>query len=225
MAGGIAYQSIATLNVNLGTGDDTFNIQSTASVTTTTVANLGGIDTFNIGSRVGVSTPQSGGIVDGIQGLLDVEGAGLDMMNVDDSGSAASKTGTLTATTLLGLDMGAQGILYTGIQDLEISLGQGVEDLLVPTTDGGSTTIDGGSGSDQVNLQTTSGPVIVNGGSGTSTIDVGTAYNGSYFGVAVNHFAAPSAACSPRSTACSGSTAAAATARSTSTTPATPPTP
>ncbi len=66
-----------------------------------------------------------------------------------------------------------------------------MEDLLVQTTDGGSTTIDGGSGSDQVNLQTTSGPVIVNGGSGTSTIDVGTAYNGSYFGVAVNHFAAP----------------------------------
>ena len=32
---------------------------------------------------------------------------------------------------------------------------------------------------------------MINGGSGTTTIDVGTAYNNSYFGVNVNHFSAP----------------------------------
>ena len=93
MAVGIVYQSITTLNVNLGLGNDTFNIQSTAAVTTSTVSNRGGIDTFNIGSRAGLNTPQTGGILDGIQGALVINGAGSDSLNVDDSGSAISKAG------------------------------------------------------------------------------------------------------------------------------------
>ena len=91
MAVGIEYHSITTLNVNLGLGNDTFNIQSTAGVATTTATNRGGIDTFNIGSRAGLSTPETGGVLDDVQGALVINGAGSDTLNVDDTGSAASE--------------------------------------------------------------------------------------------------------------------------------------
>ncbi len=125
----------------------------------------------------------------------------VNILNVLNDDSVASLSGTLTDSTITGLGMGAGlsiagqtfpgGITYDDIQDLQIDLGHGNDNFLVERTDGGSTTIVGGSGHDQVNIESTGGPVTVNGGSGTSTIDVGTAYNGSYFGVNVNHFTAP----------------------------------
>ncbi len=125
----------------------------------------------------------------------------VNILNVLNDDSVASLAGTLTDTTITGLGMGAGlsiagqtfpgGITYDDIQDLQIDLGHGNDNFLVERTDGGSTTIVGGSGNDQVNIESTGGPVTVNGGSGASTIDVGTAYNGSYFGVNVNHFTAP----------------------------------
>ena len=36
-------------------------------------------------------------------------------MNVNDTGSTVAKTGTLTATTLTGLNMGPSGITYSGL--------------------------------------------------------------------------------------------------------------
>ena len=49
--------------------------------------------------------PLTGGIVDNIQGALIVTGDGNDVLNVDDTGSAAAKTGTLTSSALIGLGM------------------------------------------------------------------------------------------------------------------------
>ncbi len=125
----------------------------------------------------------------------------VNVLNVLNNDSVASLGGVLTATTITGLGMGSPvviqgqtypgGITYADIQDLQVDLGQGNDQLQVSSTDVGSTTIVGGAGADQVNIQTTGGLVTVDGGSGTSTIDVGTNYNGTYLGVNINHFAAP----------------------------------
>src|SRR5262249_44404538 len=69
--------------------------------------------------------PATGGILDNIQGALTIIGNGADTMNVDDTGSTTAKTGTLTAMTLTGLNMGPSGITYSGLANLNISLGTG----------------------------------------------------------------------------------------------------
>ena len=63
----------------------------------------GGPTTVNIGGsnasvvNVGSVTPATGGVIDNVQGALTVVGNGADTMNVDDTGSTAAKTGTLSA--------------------------------------------------------------------------------------------------------------------------------
>jgi len=122
-AQGITYSGLGFLNIFMGTGGDTMNIQSTAAGTTTTIdPPTGSPNTFNVGSQAGVF-PVTPGIVDNIQGPLVIVGSGADTMNVDDTGSTTAKTGTLTATTLTGLNMA--GITYSGLVTLNISLGTG----------------------------------------------------------------------------------------------------
>ena len=83
----IHYAGIATLNLLLGSGHDTVNVQSTSAVTTVNTENA--TDTINVGSVA----PSTGGNVDGIQGALTVIGGGNDVMNVDDAGTTAPRTG------------------------------------------------------------------------------------------------------------------------------------
>ena len=47
-------------------------------------------------------------------GTLNVTGSGTDTMNVDDTGNTTGQTGTLTSSTITGLNMGVGGITYTG---------------------------------------------------------------------------------------------------------------
>ena len=58
---------------------------------------------------------------------MTIIGAGSDTLNVDDTGSTAAKTGTLTTDTLTGLAMA--GITFSGISTLNISLGSGGNDF------------------------------------------------------------------------------------------------
>jgi hypothetical protein len=142
-ASGIAYSGLANLNVNLGSGGNTFLINGTAATTSTALNSGTGVDTVNVlatggkttvntggGSNanvvnVGSTAPATGGIVDNIQGALTVSGNGSDTTNVDDTGSTGQKTGTLTPTTLTGLKMGGGGITYGGLATLNVRLGSG----------------------------------------------------------------------------------------------------
>ncbi len=171
LGAGISFVSVNFMNINLGTGNDTFNIQSTNSATATMLNTGAGTNTVNVGSLA----PTIGGIVNTIQGALTVVGSGADTMNVDDTGSTGAKTGILTATTLTGLGMGAGGITYSGLAALNISLGGGgntftINSTISPTV----TTLNSGSGSDTVNVQATGGTTIVNTGAGTNTVNVGS---------------------------------------------------
>jgi hypothetical protein len=127
MSGGIVYAFLEFLNITLGDGGHVFTISSTSAITTlntgagndtvniqslnnSTTVNLGaGVNTVNVGSNVPVLMNGvmvlSGGIISGIEGALTLEGSGSDTLNVDDSGTTVSRTGTLTSSTLTGLGM------------------------------------------------------------------------------------------------------------------------
>ncbi len=141
--GGLSYSSLAALNVSLGSGGNTVTVANTAGGTNTTVNSGKGSDTVNVQATSGPTTvntgggsntnvvnvgslePATGGIVGHIQGALTVIGDGGDTMNVDDTGDTSSHAATLTPTTLTGLGMGTSGIAYSGLANLNISLGSG----------------------------------------------------------------------------------------------------
>jgi hypothetical protein len=143
------------------TAPATFNVQSTLAGSTTTIRSGGAADTYNVGS----TEPATGGTVDNIQGALTVIGGGGDTMNIDDTGSKGQKSGTLTPTTLTGLNLGAAGITYSGLSTLTVRLGSGGS--TVPNSPVGNTftindinaathtSVDGGvSSNDTVNVTT-----------------------------------------------------------------------
>ena len=83
-------------------------------------------------------------------------------MNVDDTGSAVAKTGTLTSSTLTGLGMGPTGITYSGLAALNISLGSGNNTFTIfSTSRGTATNLNGGVGIDTINIQSTSAATTV----------------------------------------------------------------
>ncbi len=146
---GITYSGLAVLNINLGSGNDTFNVRSTNAITVTTLNTGAGTNTINVGSL----SPAVGGILDTIKGALIIVGSGNDTLNVDDTGSATNKSGTLTATTLTGLAMGLGGMTYSGLTTLSINLGSGSDTFTVTgVTDSTTTTIDGGLGANGATL-------------------------------------------------------------------------
>src|SRR5262249_53397085 len=127
---------------------------------TSTALNTGpGTNIVNVGSTQPVpiqpGNTNDHDIVDLVQGPLTVVGSTNDTMNVDDIGSTAAKTGTLTYNTLSGLALGPKGISYSGLANLNIALGSSgntftvVADLVSGTT----TTIDSGTGNDLISLQ------------------------------------------------------------------------
>ena len=151
MGAGISYAGLEAVNIGLGSGNDTFRIDSTHTGTTVLDAGLGGDrvdvrtisgvttvngeaggDTINVGSLA----PATGGLVDGIGAVLTLNGgsdAGLDQINVDDTGDSVPNTGALTAAQITGLGM-AVGITYGTIETLNIGLGSGVDTFTIEST-------------------------------------------------------------------------------------------
>ena len=167
--GGISYNGIPSLNLTLGYGNDTLNIQGTNAATVTYISTTGGAITFNIGSL----EPQSGGVLGGIQGALTIDGDGSDIMNVDDIGDAAAQSGILTPTTLTGLGMAATGVVYSGFTSVTISLGSGGNTFTIENTNSTTAiTLNSGSGNDIVNLLADSGVTNINGQGGDNVINV-----------------------------------------------------
>jgi hypothetical protein len=180
--------SLAVNLVGAGSGTTTFGIDDTPDGTT--VGNLGdapaavnvraahgptivnggaGTGTIVVGS---LAPAISGGIVDGLRGLVTLHGGGRTTLSVDDSGSRTIEHGVLTATTLTGLGMG-DGLRYDGIMTLNIGLGSAGNRFTIASTHRDTTTVDTGPGDDLVFVRTTSGPTTVNTGPGRNTVIVG----------------------------------------------------
>jgi Ca2+-binding EF-hand superfamily protein len=200
MASGIIYGTIETLNISLGSGGDTFTIQSTHAGQTNLNSNAGSdviniqtiaglttvnggndSDTINVGSNaqgtIANANNNSGGTVDGIGALLTVNGneppSGSDTLNVDDTAETTNNTGTLTATTITGLDMGGS-IVYGTVETLNINLGGFVDTFTIISTHAGATNLNGNAGADIINIRTIAGATTVNGGNDSDTINVGS---------------------------------------------------
>ena len=147
----------AETTVTETSGKNLINIQATGAVTN--VQTSSGANTINIGSLA----PALNGITNGIQGAVYISGSGSDTLNIGDTGSKNSQTGYLTSTTLTGLDMGALGITYAGLQTLVISLGSGGNVFDVLSTFAATvTTVNMGTGSNTVNV-TSNAPAISGG--------------------------------------------------------------
>ena len=178
MGSGVSYSGIALLDVNLGSGADTFGVAGTNATTTTTV-NAGAGDDAVV---AGAGTPAS---VDGIAGALTINGeAGADTLTVDDSGDTSTNTGTLTATTLTGLGMGPRGLTYGTLETLNVNLGSGNDTFTVSGANPGTTTsIHGNNGDDRIDTDASvttgvllfgdGGNDVLTGGGGPDTLDGG----------------------------------------------------
>ena len=196
---GITYGSIESLNIVLGSGADEFTILSTHTAPTslktgtgddrvavrtisgqTSIDTQDGSDTVNVGS---LSSPAGtsgniGGNVDGIQAALVIEGStptsGSDVLNVDESGELDANDGTLTSTTLTGLQMAPAGITYSGFEHLNIWLGSASDTFTVVSTHVGTTDLKTGDGGDFVAVRSIAGVTTVDAGAGSDTVNVGS---------------------------------------------------
>jgi hypothetical protein len=138
--GGLTYAGLGALVVNGGSHADTYNVQSTASVTAVTVNGGVGSDTFTLGS---------GNSLGGIQGALTVNGGGgTNTLTANDSSSASGQPYVLSSTQLLG--KGFATITYASMHALKLT-GSGNDALIlvspVPTV---ATTFNGGIGTNKL---------------------------------------------------------------------------
>jgi Ca2+-binding RTX toxin-like protein len=196
------YDGDTTIETN--DGDDKVAVRDT---TGSTWVNTGDDnDTINIGS---IASPgDSGGgasTVDDIDGLLVIDGGSdFDVINVDDSGNTADKAGTLTATTLRGLELPG-GIDYFDAEDFNLWLGTGNDGLFIVSTHAGTTQVWAGSGNATVNenddtiaIESIDGATTIHGEGGNDAIhvnvtspDVGSAGFHDDFKAAVDDMADP----------------------------------
>ncbi|HWB13509.1 MAG TPA: DUF4214 domain-containing protein [Pirellulales bacterium] len=143
-----------TINVFGGPGNDTINVQKTLAGTTMNINETAGKNTINVSSTAGGG---SAGTLAVVQGTINVNGSGNDTLNLDDRTDTTSISGTLTATSVSGLGMGAP-VNYMGLAQLHVLLGNNAAlDFNVQSI----------VGSTSVGVQ----------GQGTGTIDVGDSTN------------------------------------------------
>ena len=82
-----------------------------------------------------------------------VEDNAVDRLTVNNQDDVADRSMTLTSTAITGLGMGA-GIEYDDLEQLDILLGSGIDQVTVESTHAGITTIETRAGNDMVGVQT-----------------------------------------------------------------------
>ena len=121
-AEGIAYSGVEVLGIRLGSGGDTFTVESTNATTTTTVHTNGGADLIRIRTldgptfvyagagndkvAIGSLAPNTLGTLDQIAAYLQVHGgADSDDISFDDSADTSGDIGYVTDDRVAGLGM------------------------------------------------------------------------------------------------------------------------
>ena len=163
----VAGNSAPTL-ITGGAGNDVFNVQTISFPLTIKTGT--GQSTVNLGSLA----PATGGSVDQLQAPIIVTGSGLDTLNIYDSASSFHETAVLTDTSLVGLGFGTTGLSYSGIANLNISLGSGLGSgngsfTVNATASKTATTITTGATGVMLNVQSTAGPLTLHAGTGATT--------------------------------------------------------
>ena len=123
-AAGVNYLGFDSLAIALGSGSDTFTIESTHAGPgrSTSVTGADGDDTINVRTidgpttidtgagtdtvRIGSLASAAGGVLSGIRANVEIAGgSGSDSVFVDDTGTTADRIGVLTPDLLAGLGM------------------------------------------------------------------------------------------------------------------------
>ena len=162
MTDGITYNTVETMNVTLGDGGNTFNIESTASGMAATINGGSGDETFNVGAS---------GSLDQILGVLFLYGnapTASDVLNINDQVETVGHVYTLTATTIDRT--GAAQITYGTIEQLNINSGSGSDTFTIQSTHANATMVNTGAGADTITLNGTSGTTTVNAGADSDTV-------------------------------------------------------
>ena len=163
----ITYATVEILNIDLGSSDDTFTIESTSNSTNTTVDGNDGDDTFNVGNLTNS--------LDDILGILTFKGnapSASDVLNIYDQDDGKDNTYSATPTTLNRTGM-AQ-LTYGTIEDLFLNAGAGSDTITISNTHSKATTANANDGADIITVQMTSGEITVIGQGGDDQIIVQT---------------------------------------------------
>ena len=143
MAGGITYQSLETFGIGLGSGHDTFTVESTPAGAVTTLATNAGDDTLNVVSTGGVTKINTN--------------AGKDTVNVLSTGAETAIDTGADADTINIRAIIAATTVNTGAGDDTINVGSLAPAIIGGVVDGvaGALVLDGGTGSDALNIDDT----------------------------------------------------------------------
>jgi hypothetical protein len=181
-AGRVEYLNIESLNLLLGSGDDTINVQATASGAVTSLNTGAGDDVINVSS----DAPGSSGVLDGIWGILNVDaGGGDNTLNLSDAGATVADTSVvITEDSITGLAPAAINYFATGGTfggGIDITLGAADDRItIVSIRDDSLTTIRGNEGNESITVEAsvTAGYLEVRGDAGNDEIDASAVPDG-----------------------------------------------
>ncbi len=165
----ITYDTVETITIHAGDGDNTFNVASTATNTTLNLFAGNGSDTVNIGD--------AGNSLDLINGEIFVHGEGAagdeDELNINDQGDNDDNDYTLDATTIQRT--GAALITYDTVETVNVRAGGGANEFDVVTTAANiHVNLFAGGAGDTITIQTTGAgsTTTAHGEAGVDTITV-----------------------------------------------------
>ncbi|HBV65079.1 MAG TPA: hypothetical protein DEF45_18885, partial [Rhodopirellula sp.] len=195
MAGVIRHETVEAVNLTAGDAGTTLLIDGTAAYSVTNVWAGDGPDVINVRNtggavnlrlqsgddfvNIGSEAPGIDGTLNQIGDLITVHGgSGLDVLNLDDTSDAQANNGVLTNAKITGLGMG-QGVSYSELESLEISLGQGDDSVSVTGAMVGGdipavSALNTGGGADKVTVELAldvDGAFALNAQSGEDDID------------------------------------------------------
>jgi hypothetical protein len=134
-------QAFLGTTLNTGGGTDTVNVQAIANPLTVNSAGGSGADTINLGD--------SANTLVSITGAVNVAAAGTDTLNVNDQGTVAARTYTVTPGTVAWT--GGPPVNYAGLGAVNLNGGSGNDNyVLVGTSPTAALTATGGSGTNTV---------------------------------------------------------------------------
>jgi hypothetical protein len=157
---------LINLVINGGTGNDVFNVLSTAAAITTLINGRGGSNTITVGNA---------GTVQNVQGPLSLNNTGGTIsVRLDDSNDPTGRIATVTAGSISGLSPGA--ISVNSLSSLRIDEGTGSNTLTIAGTPAGvPVQLNTGTGSNVTSAQGTGAGSTLNvqGQSPVDTVGVG----------------------------------------------------
>ena len=153
------------ITINTFGGNDTIGLAATAAGTIVQVNSGDDDDTVTVG------TGNTQAIAGAVQVDTGADGNG-DTLVVSDANSSNGRTGTVTSGQITGLGMAAAGISYANAERLEVTLGQGDDDLFIDSTHAGTTQVNAGGGKDTLAVNTISGTTTLLGQGGDDSFHV-----------------------------------------------------